>query len=346
MYTSLRIGTVLRKKYRIDKVIAQGGFGITYLATDMLLEHKLVIKEFFMKGNCNRDNDTQNVEISTGGFTTQFMTFKSKFVKEARILYNFRGSEGVVQVYDVFEENGTAYYTMDFIDGTSLEYYINECGKLNEKEALDIIRKIAAALSEVHNKKYLHLDLSPRNIMITPQKKIVLIDFGVSKHYNESSSEQTTETPLAYSRGYAPLEQYNQDVKVFRPATDIYSLGAVLFFMLTGKRPADASSVYEDGCVDGIPHNISSDTKYVIEKAMQPSSKNRPQTIDEFLALINGRIIRKREKEEVVVAENEKEGNSILTNIIIGIVVIAVVYFLFADIFVSCSDGLRRFLEL
>lgn len=111
MQTSLRIGTILKGRYRIEEVIAQGGFGITYLATDMLLENKIVIKEFFMKGNCNRNNETRNVEISTRGFTKQFTIFKSKFIKEAKTLYNLNFSKNIVHVHDVFEENGTAYYT-------------------------------------------------------------------------------------------------------------------------------------------------------------------------------------------------------------------------------------------
>lgn len=287
--TSLGIlpcGTVLRKRYKIKQLIAQGGFGVTYLAADIQLSTgDVAIKEFFMSSHCGRSMNSTAVTVSDIGDNRQVFTdYKAKFIKEAKIISQFQKTPGIVKVLDIFEENNTAYYVMNYIDGQSLQTYIENNGKLPVKQACDRTVELCLILKSIHNKNCLHLDIKPSNIMIDNNGKLILIDFGVSKHYNSISGEQTTKTPVAHSPGYAPLEQYRNEVCDFTPATDIYSIGGVLYFMLCGKRPPEASV---DIALDYYGINVPQNIKDIINRLMAPSRKKRPQTVEEVIRLID-----------------------------------------------------------
>ena len=192
----------------------------------------------------------------------------------------------IVRIHDVFEENGTAYYVMEYLSGGSLSDRIPADG-LPESEALGYIRQVCDALSYIHGRKILHLDIKPSNILFRKADEAVLIDFGISKHYEESGGNQTSSTPVGVSRGYAPLEQYKSGgVSQFTPATDIYSLGATLYKLLTGQTPPDADEVNEDG-LPPLPSSVSFSVRMAVEKAMSPRRKDRPQDLDEFLNLLD-----------------------------------------------------------
>ena len=279
-------GTELKRgDYRIIDVLGQGGFGITYLAQQIGLGRKVAIKEFFMKDLCNRGDDGSQVSAGSTGSKDLVERFKQKFLKEARLIASFNNAH-IIRIHDVFEENGTAYYVMEYLEGESLKEVVDNNGALPEDVAVKYIRQAAEALSAVHAHNLLHLDVKPANIMLDENCNAVLIDFGVSKHYDEEGG-QTSSGLTGLSEGYAPLEQYETGLlKEFTPAPDIYALGATLFFLLTGTRPPKASIVNDSG-LPPMPTAISAPVRKAVEKAMQPRRKDRPQSIEEFVELLD-----------------------------------------------------------
>ena len=281
-------GTMLRANtYRIVRFIAAGGFGCTYEAEHVMLRRRVAIKEFFMQGYCNRDEHTNHVTVGTQGMQEQVNKSKRKFLEEARAIGELE-HEGIVRVSDVFEENGTAYYVMDYIEGQSLAALCKE-GPLPEKAAIYYIRQVCEALMEVHAHNRLHLDIKPGNIMVKPNGSTVLIDFGASKQYDIASGENPS-TLLGYTPGYAPIEQVNSKVQQFLPATDIYALGATLYRVLTGNTPmlpGDRLNEEEDLT---FPAGISASTRHAVEQAMEIRKKDRPQSVREFVALLDAAV--------------------------------------------------------
>ncbi len=245
----LRSGAVLQGgKYRIERVLGQGGFGITYLATQTMLGCKVAIKEFFFSDCCERSNDRSRVSVITDSKKELVDKFRTKFLKEARLLLTINHSN-IVRVMDAFEENDTAYYAMEFIDGISLSQLIESRGKIAPDESMRIMDTIGAALIYLHSRNINHLDIKPANIMVeNGTGRIMLIDFGVSKQYDPETGQSTTTTPVGVSHGYAPLEQYNNGgVSTFSPQSDIYALGATLLKMLTGTTPPNAVELSQQG---------------------------------------------------------------------------------------------------
>ncbi|MBE6291385.1 MAG: serine/threonine protein kinase [Bacteroidales bacterium] len=281
----LRENTLLQGgKYRIVRFISSGGFGCTYEAEHVMLGERVAIKEFFVKDFCNRDEATAHVTVGTQSKKGLVDKLKHKFVEEAKMLYRMQHS-GIVRVFDIFEENDTAYFVMDYINGPSLSEIVNKEGPLNEARAIKYIRQIAEALKYVHERDRLHLDIKPGNIMINQEDQAILIDFGASKQYDEQDGENTS-TLLGTTPGYAPLEQMGNDVVKFMPATDIYALGATLYKLLTGITPLSANLLASGEELEPLPENISEATRKAVEEAMRTNKKKRPQTIDDFLLLL------------------------------------------------------------
>ncbi|WP_234367869.1 serine/threonine protein kinase [Parabacteroides pacaensis] len=295
----LQSGTLLQgSKYKIEFVLGQGGFGITYLGWQTGLNRRVAIKEFFMKEYCNRNVDTSYITIGTEGSRELVDHFRQKFIKEAQSIAGLN-HPNIVRIHDVFEENNTAYYVMEYIEGGSLQEYMTRYSVLQETEALHYIREIAGALDYIHQRQMSHLDVKPGNILRREEGDVVLIDFGLSKRYDKTG-QQTSITPVGISSGYAPMEQYVAGgVQTFTPATDIYSLGATLYKLLTGETPPDANVVFNDG-LPALPANISAATKQVIRAAMQPQ-KQRLQNVQEFLGLLD-----KPEEEDTIVTGEKR----------------------------------------
>lgn len=279
----LHIGSTLQSgKYKIVNILGQGGFGITYLAEQVMLGRKVALKEFYMKDLCNRDEETSQVSVGSAGSIETVQRFKEKFLKEARLIAAMDNSH-IVRIHDIFEENGTAYYVMEYVDGGSLESLVKE-GALNEGDALKIIKEVGNALSYLHKQNVLHLDVKPSNILLRHSGEAVLIDFGISKRYDQEGG-QTSTTPIGISKGYAPIEQYNQGLQQFSPVTDIYSLGATCYKLLTGQTPPEATTLLDDEFPPR-PSNVTIGIWDAIKKAMEPIKRYRYQTIDEFLSAI------------------------------------------------------------
>lgn len=282
----LKVGSSLQGgKYRIENVLGQGGFGITYLATQELLDRNVCIKEFFFKDSCARTS-TGEVTLGMVGHKDLVERFLNKFIKEARTISKLE-HPNIIRILDIFMENGTAYYVMDFIEGESLEDIVKRRGALPEHEVVGYIKQVANALDYLHQRKINHLDVKPANIMIRKKdNKAILIDFGVSKQYDEQG-EQTSTTPVGISYGYAPIEQYRPGgVSEFSPQADIYSLGATLYRLITGITPPQAIEIFNEG-LSGLPQSLSSNLASTIRKSMQPHRRSRLQSVNEFLCLLN-----------------------------------------------------------
>lgn len=287
----LRPNTQLQDgRYIIKSVLGQGGFGITYLGEQRSLSREVAIKEFFMKDYCERDDSTSHVTLGTEGGRRLVGRFREKFLKEAHKIADLDHPH-IVQIIDVFEENGTAYYVMKYATGGSLADKVKREGRLTETDAIHYILQVADALNYIHLQKITHLDVKPANIMLDQNGQALLIDFGISKQYDELTGEQTSTNQVGISPGYSPMEQYETGgVGKFSPESDVYSLGATLFFLLTGHVPPSATTVLNNGVpVELLEQaNVSKRLIDVICKAMKPRRKDRAKSVKEIISVLGG----------------------------------------------------------
>ena len=279
----LKVGTVLRGIYRIDSYLSSGGFGNTYVATNIEFDERVAVKEFFMKGVTQRDGNQTTVSVSNMENQESFLQQREKFKKEARRLRQLNNPH-IVRVHDLFEENGTAYYVMDYVDGENLSDRLKRTGRpMTESEVNQILPQILDALKSVHDADIWHLDLKPANIMIDKSGQVKLIDFGASKQLNAQKGGATTSTAISYTNGYAPREQMEQNYDKFGPWTDIYALGATLYNLLTNKRPPLPTDIDDDISDDKhltLPMpDVSDAMKNLILRMMNTNKAERPQSV-------------------------------------------------------------------
>ena len=276
-------------KYRIERVLGQGGYGITYEGLQTGLNRRVAIKEFFLKEYCEREGQTSHVTSGTTTASEIVGKCREKFIKEAQMIASFDRAPHIVRIYDIFEENGTAYYVMEYVEGGSLASLVEKSGPLPVSRAINLINQTGQALSYLHSRQTMHLDVKPANLLLRREDdgsdNVVLIDFGISKHY-DAQGHATTTSFVTYSRGFASLEQYREGgVQEFSPTSDIYSLGATLYFLLTGQTPPDAMLLVEDPLER--PSTINPDLWQIISRAMSTSRRKRYQTVDEMMQALN-----------------------------------------------------------
>ena len=274
----LTVGTMLRGgAYRIEKQLASGGFGNTYMVKNVAFNELYALKEFFMRGVNMRNGN--NVTVSVPDNHASYESQKEKFRKEAIRLRNLNNPH-IVKVHDLFEENGTSYYVMDYIDGESVAERIKNSGKaISEEQTWHILPQVLDALSEVHAQGIWHLDIKPGNIMLDSRGNAFLIDFGASKQLTSSGSQ--TSSALCYTPGYAPVEQVEQAMDKFGPWTDFYALGATLYYMQTLQQPPSSTALTE-GDAFNFPPEMSQPMSDLIVWMMQPTRKKRPQSVDDI----------------------------------------------------------------
>lgn len=294
--SSLSENSILRGSkynYRIEKVLGQGSFGMTYKAKVILSGDlgelnsaiTVAVKEFFMRDLNIREGDA----VITGANQPLFYKYRKNFIREAEHLSRL-SHPNIIKVLEFFEANNTAYYSMEFIKGGDLEEYINGRGWLTEKEALGLMADILGATECMHRNFMLHLDLKPLNIMMRDGREPVLIDFGLSKQFTDSGHPESSTTIGAGTVGYAPIEQWSYKKEDgFSPTLDIYALGATLYKMLSGLLPPDALSILNDGFPEHelLKKGVNPDIIFMIKSAMDPYKKNRYQTVGDFLRAIN-----------------------------------------------------------
>lgn len=290
--TQLQPGTVIHgthNDYRIERVLGQGSFGITYVA-NVRLKGRLgaiesaamvAIKEFFLRDVSSRNG----LRVFSVSDSTLCSDYRRDFLREAQNLSRL-DNDHIVKVLETIEENDTVYYVMEYLSGGNLDQHILSHGKLSCREALDIAIQIGEALKCMHAQHMLHLDLKPLNVMRGEDGHIVLIDFGLSKCFGADGQPESSTRIGQGTTGYAPIEQHSfKKADGFMPTLDIYALGATLFKMLTGCVPPEASVVLNEGLpVDelssaGVPPAVIA----LVERAMQPLRRMRHQTVDEFI---------------------------------------------------------------
>jgi len=283
---SLPLGTkLLGGKYSVGKVLGQGGFGITYMGADTILSRPVAIKELFPEG-CQRNGTTvQPTRITPSDFSYM----KQRFLDEARLLASLN-HPSIVRVYDFFEENNTAYMVMEFLRGKSLAKLVEERGgALGEQEAVGYILKVCEALDVVHKAGYLHRDIKPDNIIVCEDGRVVLIDFGAARAHMAGKTGRMT---VILTPGYAPLEQYAEQAK-WGAYTDIYALGATLYFLLTGEVPVsapDRAIGVELKSVRELNGSVSERVDEAVMKAMAMRVDERPQSVEEFVRLLTSPV--------------------------------------------------------
>jgi len=299
---ALPIGTILHE-YKIEGILGVGGFGITYLAIDINLEKKVVIKEFLPNDIAVR-KDSDTVVPKSHSDKENFEWGMSRFLLEAKTLAKFN-HPNIVKISRFFEANNTAYFVMDYEEGEDLQEYFDKHNKqLSEEEIYNIIMPILDGLREVHSHNFLHRDIKPGNIFIRKNGSPMLIDFGASRFAMGVKSKSLS---VVLTEGYAPKEQYSSTSKQ-GPYTDIYAIGAVMYKMATGKTPIEASARV-DATSDDEPdpyvklqdQNIpySDNFKKAVDSALELSAKNRPQSVKELQDLL-------MEKVQVVSKEDDR----------------------------------------
>lgn len=284
----LRKGTRLIGRYTIEGVLGQGGFGITYLGIDELHEKKVAIKEFFPQGIVTRNIEYQDtVTVTFVGEKDNYEKGKERFLKEARTMAKFSKDEGIVKALDFFEINNTAYIVMEYLEGITLKQYLRENQRIAPEDLIELLVPLIESLDEIHSQGMIHRDISPDNIMVLPDGRIKLMDFGAARDYTEFGEKSLS---IVLKPGYAPPEQY-QTHGVQGPWTDIYALCATMYKCITGENPPDAINRLVDDHLKkisafGIP--VLPQIEEAIIKGMSVAAKDRYQNVGDFCENLYG----------------------------------------------------------
>ena len=283
-------GTVLHMQYRINGVLGQGGFGITYDGVDLKLNMRVAIKEYFPNPMANRQT-TVSLDVTCSEYTRPLYERGMKnFLDEARNMAKFAGEDNFVSVHDYFSENNTAYIIMEFVEGQNLKQYLKQSGRLSMEVTMAIIEPVMGALEKIHAKGMIHRDVIPSNIMILPDGRVRLLDFGAARDISMETMNYTSMSAV-FKQGYSPIEQLTQGMKQ-GPYTDIYALCATIYEMLTGNLPPSPFQRAYEG-VALIPPTqlgvkISHGQESALLKGLEINGADRIQTIGELRAALFG----------------------------------------------------------
>ena len=287
---ALRAGTLLNGRYLIGRVLGQGGFGITYVAYDQNLGSRVAVKEY-MPGEMAARPDGKTVSPMAGNREEEFRYGRERFQEEARTLAKFTGQPGIAGATDYFDENGTSYFVMEYVEGISFKTYIaNQGGKVSVEEALDVMIPVLRALTAVHAEGFIHRDVTPDNIYITKDGNVKLLDFGSARY---SLGDKSKSLDVILKVGYAPKEQYTRRGRQ-GPYTDVYSCAACLYAAITGFLPPESLDRLEkDELVppsrQGIEIPLYLERAILKGLAVQP--EDRFQTAGEFLEALESQTV-------------------------------------------------------
>ena len=232
----LPVGTILAGRYYIGRVLGQGGFGITYVGCDLKLNMKVAIKEYYPQGIVGRlSTYNLGLTVNTEVQKTVFVAQKNRFMKEARILAEFSSDIHVVRVSDIFEENNTAYFVMEYVDGITLDNYFKKQGRMTFDAIWNMLSPLVETLTKIHDKGLIHRDISPANVMLNSSVGVKLIDFGAARDFSAGDEKSMS---VVLKPGYAPPEQYSSRGQ--GPWTDVYALCATIYRVITGVIPVNA----------------------------------------------------------------------------------------------------------
>ncbi len=278
---SLKAGSRLDDRYIVMDVIGEGGFGITYQGFDERLEMKVAIKEYFPQHLAARMNTYGNeVTVTKEDSLESFEKGKKRFLEEAMILGRLESEEGIVNVKDYFEENNTAYFVMEFLDGETLEALVDREGPVNMDDLVLLLEPVMKSLERAHQEGLIHRDISPDNIILTSSGAARLVDFGAARNYMAGNKSQT----VILKPGYAPEEQYRTDEEQ-GPWTDVYALAATIYSCITGLRLPEACRRVTDDCLSNpseLGVDISPAQEQALMKGLEIYAKDRWQTMAEF----------------------------------------------------------------
>ena len=273
--------SILKARYLLGRVLGEGGFGITYVATDLQEEKKVAIKELFVTGLLIREH-TRTVLVD-GSYNKRkyYNECKRKFVQEANLLQTMSDKQGIVDIYDYFEENATAYIVMEYLPGEDLRTILKKNGgSISFEDTFELLRPVMRSLIEMHSIGIYHRDISPDNIRILPDRRVKLIDFGGAKYIvNDSASEY-----VALKHGYAPPEQYVTEYKI-GAWMDVYALAATFYRCITGKMPKVAIERISNDDIEKpsqLGVKISQQAEKVLLKAMALKTDERYIDMREF----------------------------------------------------------------
>ncbi len=295
-------GTVLHQRYIVGKVLGSGGFGITYIGWDYLLERKVAIKEYFPREYVTRMMNQQQVVVYPGERESWYRKGLEKVLEEAKRLAKFEAVSGIVQIYDCFPENGTSYIVMEFLEGMTLKEYLDKNGPMEEEYAIDVVLQIAWAMEVVHAAGILHRDISPDNIyVLNPESlqtlEVKLLDFGAARY---SATKEQRSLSVIIKPGYAPEEQYYRRGEQ-GPWTDVYGLAATLYKMLTGITPENAlerKARDELKRPSKLGFSLSKPTEAALMNALHIDIRDRTQSMEEFADELNADSVKERKRRE------------------------------------------------
>ena len=368
MKYTLPIGAKLhspKRTYTIEKVLGQGGFGITYKVSanlkvdNVTIRTHFAIKEFFMGEACERDE--HNSICYSSPVKDKVEESRKDFLAEAQRLNKISLEHpNIIHVNEVFEANNTVYYVMEYLDAGSLRDYVRKQGALSEQEALAIMVPIMQAVEYLHQHKMSHLDVKPDNVMLkedpeTGETIPVLIDFGLSKHYDKNGKPTSTVRVSGFSDGYAPVEQYT-GIYFFTPQADVYALAATLYYALVGKDPVIASEQTEEKILKNLPKGISDSVKKTILSSMKMQKEERCPSVSIMLADLSASSVEnvqneqnenltKKSNETQVIKKTHKKHSMRIAWSVAGIIGLVAVVWMAIMVFRDISDKPQSFNE-
>ncbi|MDE7394590.1 MAG: serine/threonine protein kinase [Clostridiales bacterium] len=288
---NLPMRSVLGGRYLVSRALGRGGFGITYLAWDLLTSTRVAIKEFFPKGYATRQPMSTAVSVLRPEFVTPFNHWLKAFIQEARILMSIKHLHGTVKLLNFFESNNTAYIVMDYLEGQSLrKYLMARGGRISLRETLIILRPVLESLSILHQYGIIHKDISPENIQLVQGNMVKLLDFGAAMAYNSNMVKPY----IVLKSGFSPVELYRPQQFEQGPWSDVYQMGATIYNCITGYLPADATVRYKQDLLPR-PSKLGIKIPIAVENALMKSlavlPKDRYTNIGEFIQMLYGEFM-------------------------------------------------------